>query len=410
MLGGVEVVEVMRLRAEGLSVKEIARRTGFSRNTVRKYLRAPEVPKYGPRVAKSSKLDTFKPFLERRTTEGVWNAERLLRELRAMGYEGGKTILKDYLKPLRPARVPRVAVRYEVAPGEEAQVDFGVFPYLDGEGRRRSVSAFVLVLSFSRAMYVEFVQRQDVSTLLRCHLAAFEALGGVPRRVLYDNMKAVVVAREAERVTFHPRLLDFALLAGFEPRACRPYRAQSKGRVERGVGYLRESFWPAVRFTTLTDLNRQVQGWLAEVANVRVHGTTHQRPIDLLAVEAASLTRLRPRAAFQNLLIEERRVGRDAFVSYAGSRYGVPWAHAGGVVSVSASATVVEIRSAAGEVIARHPRALVNGLTVSLPGQYHGAPLGATSRPGKALAFQVLGPEVEVRALSAYEALAGSGS
>ena len=261
MLGGLEVVEVMRLRAAGLSVREIARRTGFSRNTVRKYLRAPEVPTYGPRAARSSKLDAFKPYLERRTAEGVWNAERLVRELKAMGFEGGVTILKEYLHPLRPAGVAKVAVRYGVAPGEEAQVDFGVFPFVDDSGRKRNVLAFVMVLSFSRVMSVAFVPQQDLSTLLRCHLQAFEELGGVPRRILYDNMKAVVAGRDGERVTFQSVLLDFALLAGFEPRACRPCRAQSKGRVERAIGYLRTSFWPAVRFTTLVDLNRQVEAW-----------------------------------------------------------------------------------------------------------------------------------------------------
>ena len=270
----------MRLRAAGLGVREIARRTGFSRNTVRKYLRAPEVPKYGPRSAKSSKLDPFKPYLERRTAEGVWNAERLVRELKGMGYDGGVTILKEYLHPLRPAGAPRVAVRYEVAPGEEAQVDFGVFPFVDEAGRRRNVLAFVMVLSFSRALRVAFVPQQDLSTLLRCHLQAFEALGGVPRRILYDSMKAVVAGREAERVTFQPRLLDFALLAGFEPRACRPYRAQSKGRVERAIGYLRTSFWPAARFTSLVDLNRQVErvaGGGGERARARHHSCSARR-------------------------------------------------------------------------------------------------------------------------------------
>jgi transposase len=139
------------------------------------------------------------------------------------------------------------------------------------------VLAFVMVLSFSRALYVEFVQQQDLSTLLRCHLHAFEAFGGVPQRILYDNMKTVVLERSAERVVFHPRLLDFALLAGFTPKACRPYRAQSKGRVERAIRYVRDSFWP-VDFTDLHDLNRQASAWLAGVANVREHATLQAPP------------------------------------------------------------------------------------------------------------------------------------
>ena len=257
MLGGVEVVEVLRLHAEGVGVKEIARRTGFSRNTVRKYLRNPGVPRYGPRKPLESKLEPFKAYVHRRATvDGVWNAVRLHRELTERGFTGGVTIVKDYLRPLRPPKVPKVVVRYDVAPGEEAQVDFGVFPYLDADGKRRSILAFVMVLSFSRTLHVEFVQQQDLTTLLRAHVHAFESFDGVPRRILFDNMKTVVLERTAGRVVFHPCFLDFALLAGFTPRACRPYRAQSKGRVERAIQYLRTSFWP-VDFTDLTDLNRQ---------------------------------------------------------------------------------------------------------------------------------------------------------
>jgi transposase len=409
MLGGSEVVDVLRLAADGCGLKEIARRTGFSRNTIRKYLRNPSLPRYGPRETSPSKLDPFKEYLQRRAIgEGVWNAERLLRELRELGYGGGKTILKDYLRPLRPPKSARVVVRYEVPPGEEAQVDFGVFPFVDAAGKRRSVLAFVMVLSFSRALFVEFVQQQDLSTLLKCHLRAFETFGGVPKRVLYDNMKTVVRERDGDRVVFHPRLLDFALLAGYTPKACRPYRAQSKGRVERAIGYLRSSFWPAVRFTDLSDLNRQVGAWLAEVANVRTHGTTNARPVDLLARERGALLPLKSTSTFTALLAEERKVGRDAFLNYQGNRYGVPWQYAGRWLSVTETSAHVEIRDER-DLVAVHPRGLVRGLTLPLERQYAGAPMGSTRRAGSALGIQLAGPEVEVRPLSAYDAI-GSGS
>lgn len=315
MLKGGSVMEIMRLHGEGLSIREIARRTGLARNTVRKYLRQPAVPRYKARPRRASKLDPFKPYLEQRMAEGVFNANRLLRELQARGYTGGKTILKDFLRPYRPARRPQAVLRFEPAPGEQAQVDWGEFVYLDSKGQRRKFYGFVLVLSYSRAMYVEFVEQQDLSTLLRCHLHAFAALGGVPKTILYDNMKTVVLRRHEAAVEYHPRLLDFALLAGFAPRACRPYRAQTKGRVERAIGYLKQHFWPAVRFTDLADLNRQVQAWVAEVAHQRLHGTTGQRPADRLAQEQPHLTPLRPMAVFASLLHEERRVSRDGYVS-----------------------------------------------------------------------------------------------
>ena len=406
MLGGSDVIEVVRLHAEGLGVRAIAKRLGLSRNTVRKYVREPRVPVYGPRSRSPSKLAPFLPWLTERTqADGVWNSVRLLRELRERGYVGGRTILKDYLRPLRPPATPSVVVRYEVPPGVEAQVDFGVFPYVDASGRRQRVLAFVMVLSFSRALYVEFVTQQDLSTLLRCHLHAFAAFGGVPQRILYDNMKTVVLERDGERVVFHPRLLDFALLSGFTPRACRPYRAQSKGRVERSIRYLRDSFWP-VDFTDLVDLNRQVNAWVAGVANLREHGTLKRRPIDLLAEERPHLLPLRPSSTFEGLLVEERKVGRDAFVAFEGNRYAVPWRFAGRHVSVAATEAHVLIRDGH-ELVVTHPRGLVTGLTLPLAGQYAGAPLGGATQPGRALGRQLVGPEVQVRSLSAYEALGG---
>src|SRR5690606_8312507 len=150
MLGGGSVMEIMRLHAAGLSIREIARRTGFARNTVRKYLRNPVVPRYGPRPRRPSKLDPFKPYLQQRMAAGVFNANRLLQELRAQGYTGGVTILKDYLKPYRPPRQPKAVVRFEPAIGEQAQVDWGEFAYTDAQGRRRKIYGFVMVLSYSR--------------------------------------------------------------------------------------------------------------------------------------------------------------------------------------------------------------------------------------------------------------------
>ena len=407
MLGGTDVIEIVRLHeVEGLGVRAIAKRLGLSRNTVRKYLREPAVPEYGPRRPASSKLEPHLAWLTERTQhDGVWNSVRLHRELRERGYEGGRTILKDYLRPLRPPKTPSVVVRYEVPPGEEAQVDFGVFAYEDERGRRKSVLAFVMVLSFSRALYVEFVQQQDLSTLLRCHLRAFEVFGGVPQRILYDNMKTVVLERDGERVVFHPRFLDFALLAGFTPKACRPYRAQSKGRVERSIKYLRDSFWPT-DFTDLVDLNRQASAWVAGVANVREHATLKRRPIDLLAVEGTSLLPLKATSTFAGLLVEERKVGRDAFVTFEGCRYAVPWRYAGRHVAVSATDAHVEIRDGR-ELVAVHPRGLVPGLTLPLAGQYAGAPMAGATRPGRALGRQLVGPEVERRSLATYDAIAG---
>jgi transposase/DNA replication protein DnaC len=389
--------------SQGLSIREIARRTGHDRKTIRKYLHADEIPKYGPRPARPSKLDPFKDYLLGRMAEGIFNANRLLAEIRELGYSGGKTILKDFLKPFRPLQKCEATVRFETRPGEQAQVDFGVFQY-EYLGRKRKVYAFVMVLSYSRAMYVEFVERQDTSTLMRCHIHAFEFFGGVPEHILYDNLKPVVLGRDENgQPIWNERFLDFALVVGFHPRACRPYRAQTKGRVERAISYLRQNFWPGIRFTNLDDLNNQVRAWCETVANKRIHGTTQKRPCDLLAEERLrSMPNSSVLAAF---LSEERKVGRDGFVSFGGSRYGVPWAFAGKTVEVRENGYHVEVFSS-GVRVAIHPKAVLPGTVVPLNGQWDGVPLGDPSRPKSPLAVRVTSPEVEVRSLKVYENLA----
>ena len=319
-------MDIKLMHSQGLSIREIAKRSGRDRKTIATYLQCQELPKYKPRQPRPSKLDPFKDYLKSRMAEGVFNANRLFSEIKALGYSGGKTILKDFVKPFRPLQKAQAVSRFETKPGEQAQVDFGVFKY-EEQGRERKVYAFVMVMSYSRAMYVEFVDRQDTATLIRCHIHAFEYFGGVPEHILYDNLKPVVLGRdEGGQPVWNQRFLDFALVVGFYPKACRPYRAQTKGRVERAIRYLRQSFWPGLRFFSLEDLNSQVRAWLNIVANTRVHGTTQKRPCDLLSEE--NLNTLPNRAALSVFLTEERKVSRDGFVSFVGSKYGVPWAFA----------------------------------------------------------------------------------
>jgi hypothetical protein len=225
----------------------------------------------------------------------------------------------------------------------------------------------------------------------------------MPRTILYDNLKPVVLGRDGEKVMWNPRFADFALTCGFQPRACHPYRAQTKGRVERMVGYLRQNFWPGLKFNDLADLNSQVREWSEMVANQRIHGTTGKRPAELLKAE--KLLPLPDRSLLSVLVSEERQASRDGFVSYAGSLYGVPWQYAGRTVQVREVGPYVEISS--GQVrIALHPKA-APGTRTKQPGQWDELPLGDFSRERKVIALRVPTPEVEVRPLSVYEALAG---
>src|SRR5919109_4262475 len=174
MLGGRTVKQIYELHAEGHAVRAIARTLGLSRNSVRKYLRANEIPKPKPRPRRGSKLDPFIGHLEQRLAAGVDNCIVLLRELRALGYTGSYTLLKEHIHPVRRPAPVAATVRFETAPGEQAQVDFGFFRYQLADGSTRSIWAFVLVLSWSRQLYVEFIRRADVATFLRCHVHAFE--------------------------------------------------------------------------------------------------------------------------------------------------------------------------------------------------------------------------------------------
>jgi hypothetical protein len=298
MVGEQMAVEIRVLAKHGKGVREIARELGVSRNTVRRYLREPEAERYSARPPRASKLDPHKRYIVERVSAAapdVLPASVLLSECRARGYAGGYTMVKVFVAGLKASSTPEPVVRFETGPGEQAQVDWATI-------RRGSdrLSVFVATLGWSRAAYVEFVTDERVETLIACHEHAFLAFGGVPREVLYDNMKTVVVERDAYGRgchRFHPALLDFAGGCGFRPRLCQPYRPQTKGKVERFIRYLRGSFWVPLASRFAQDglvvdrdaANIAAKRWLREVANARVHATTGEIPAERLEEERGAL-------------------------------------------------------------------------------------------------------------------------
>ena len=350
-------------------MREIARRLGVSRNTVRKYVRSPEIPKQKPRPPVKSKLDPYKDYIQDRLAKGVNNCEVLLREIREQGYTGGRSILREYVHPFRQRRQPQATVRYETKPGEQAQVDFGRYRYITTDGASHQIWVFVMVLGWSRAMYVEFIEKADVQSFIRCHINAFEYLGGIPQKCLYDNAKVVTLGRDQQgNPIWNERFLDFALRMGFDARLCWPYRPKTKGKVERGVDYVEGNFWLGARFTDLTDLNRQSIVWLDTVANPRIHGTTKERPIDRLTIERPHLAPAPGPMKVAPFLRKEHKVGRDGFVTFEGSRYGVPWTLAGQTVQVEAGPETIEIFYGE-QMVAVHPRSNRPGSYSKVPGQ-----------------------------------------
>jgi len=302
-----EWVDIVSLHRQGLSIKAIARRLDISRNTVRLALRRKEAPVYH-RPEVPSKLDPYKDYLLARLAEfPELSAVVLFEEVKALGYAGGLSILKDFTRPYRVRRKEPV-VRFETPPGRQAQCDWAELGTHLVAGELTTLHLFVMILGFSRALYAEVVTSTDLDTFLGLHVHAFRAFGGMPEEILYDNQKVVVLGRRADGPIFHPALLAFAGQFGFKLRLCRPYRAKTKGKVERSIGYVRDRFFCGRTFTDVADLNHQLDQWLASVANVREHRTTGERPCDrLLREKLLPFSAARPWRSAQTPVAPPRR-------------------------------------------------------------------------------------------------------
>lgn len=406
-LGG--VVVILALHRQGLSVSAIARECGLDRKTVRRYVgRGLEPPAYGPRQPRPTLLDPFTGYLRERVgTYPALTGSRLLRELRELGYAGGCTAVTDFLREVRPAADPRFEVRFETAPGEQGQVDLARFQvvFADEPTAPRVVWLFSMVLGHSRLVWARFVMHQDLATVLRCHVAAFEALGGAPRELLYDRMRTAVIGeRDPGGIVYNRALIDLARHYGFHPRACRPYRAKTKGKVERPFRYVREDFFLARAFRNLEDLNDQLRRWLDGVANPRTHATTRRIVSEAFAEERTHLRPL-PLAPFRAVLRLERRISRDGMVSVGGNLYSVPDATRRRAVEVHTLADEIRIVED-GALIATHPVLEGRHQRRVAPGHRTG---GHGSRPRTADGGVVLGragDTVARRPLEFYDAVA----
>lgn len=288
-------MDIRAMVRRGDGVRSIARQLGCSRNTVRRYMREADASRYGPRAQRSAKLDAFKAYVAERVEQARprWiPATVMLREISERGYEGGISQLKAYLAPMKRTE-PEPLVRFETPPGEQMQADF-----THVRRGRDPLIALVATLGFSRATYVKFGASEDAATLCAGLREAFDYFGGVPEHVLFDNCKAVVIERDAYgdgRHRWNDQLTELAEVCGFAPRLCRPYRAKTKGKVERFNAYLKGSFVVPLAATLEASglrldagiANVQVRRWLDEVANARVHATTKAVPAMRLAEERA---------------------------------------------------------------------------------------------------------------------------
>ena len=291
-----ELMMILELHRQGLTVSAIARQLGMDRKTIRRYIvRGLEPPTYGPWPPQQRSTDPFLPYLrERLAAYPGLTAVRLWRELRERGYASGYTAVKRTVREIRPEPVKPFEVRFETPPGAQAQVDLAHFEvvFTDEPGVTRIVWLFSLVLGFSRLIWARFVVHQDLQTILRCHMAAFDAIGGAPQEILYERMKTAVIGEDADGLIIYNRgLLDLARHYGFQPHACRPYRPKTKGKVERPFRYIREDFFLGGAFRNLDDLNAQLRHCVIGSIRSPIHGFT--RPPSALSTKPLPRRNLR---------------------------------------------------------------------------------------------------------------------
>ena len=333
------------------------------------------------RETRGSKLDAFQSMIDQLLQRYPhMKATRIFEELKKQGYTGGYTVLRERIKQLRGRPNKPLVVRFETAPGAQAQMDWAEYQIdFTQEGRRR-VNLFSYLLGYSRRQYLCFTERQDFETTAGQHILAFRHLQGLAASCLYDNMKVVVTRWEDEQPIYNTRFLSFATHYGYRPWACRPRRPQTKGKVERPFHYVETSLLNGRSFRSLEHLNEVTRWWLANVADVRTHGTIKKRPVDAHAEEQPHLLPL-PARDYDTAQVVYRIVDVEGFITYAGNQYSAPWRLVGEVLPVRVTESELFVYD-------RHIRQLAqHQLLLSQTSQRRVDP---THRPPRDLGEQVL--------------------
>lgn len=336
MINQLEWADIDRLLKAGFSVPETACRIGRSVATVYR-LKAAGGPKLISREETKipKRLLKFQPYLENRIRVGVTNATKIHLELQTQGYKGPYYLVNRFVRQAVAKRLHRSrkpSIRFETEPGLQAQADWGHVGKIEIAGREHKLYCFVYILSYSRMKFVEFAVRQNLQTLEECHIRAFEKLG-IPKEIVYDNMKTVVLGREklpdkTKKIHFHPGFQDFARYYGFALNPHWPYHPQSKGKIEKGVGYVKNHFMQGMKpkrdFKSLEELNEKVNVWLKDVANAKIHGTTRKIPLERYAIERFSLKFPNGLPKFITAPLETRKVSASGTISYKNCLYSAP--------------------------------------------------------------------------------------
>jgi transposase len=330
---GEQWMEIRNDYKKGLSYAEIGRKHNVDWRTAKDYAHSEHKPKYELKEPKPSMLDEWKEQINLWLEEAPYSAVRIHEKMQELGYKGKYTMVRTYVSTKKSELNSKATVRFETMPGLQAQVDWAHFENyrVVEDGVPKKLYCFLMVLGYSRMRYIEFVTDMSTTTLIQCHINAFRYFGGYPEEVLYDNMKQVVIKRllKQEDSTLNSQFEDFAGFHGFKPILCRPYRGQTKGKVERMVSYVRDNFMTGIKFNDLDDLNRQAYNWCIK-ANDKIHGTTGEIPNQRLKQEKLS-------PLVREYIIDKinlRKVEKDCLISYSNSKYSVPAEYVGKYVTV----------------------------------------------------------------------------
>ena len=404
--------ELRRLwRQERVPIAELARRFELDRKTVRRCLRDTVWRPYQRPAPADTLLTTHAEYLQARAPKVRYSAQILFQELRQQGYRGSYNTIKRFVRPLRTARLlaEGTVTRFETPPGAQSQIDWGTATVRFRQ-QPRVVHVFVLTLGFSRRGFYHTCPNETLGQLLDAHERAFEHFGGHTHEHLYDRPRTVCQGTAHGRITWNPTFRAFAEYWGFEPRLCRPYRAKTKGKVESGVKYFKGNFLPGREFVDEVHLHEQLAEWMATIADVRIHGTTHERPIDRFTQEQPALVATGSQPSFRLEAPLARIVADDWLVSVDTNRYSVPFTLIGQAVEVQRRNGMLRIHHRGG-LVAEHPE---------LHGKYqlrilpeHGP--GASARTARQRHSTTPGgraavppPAVEIRDLAVYDALLGN--
>lgn len=399
-------IMIRSLYNEGLSKSEISRQLNLSRETVSNNLKIEVTPKYNRKTNDIDILNDFKDYLKLRLNKYNLTGQKLYEEIEKQGYKGSYQTVVNFVSGIKKIYRTDAVMRFETLPGQQGQVDWGHFGEIYDIELKKTVKVycFFMILGYSRMKYIEYFTNQDTTSFLKGHNNAFKYFSGYPREILYDNLKSVVIKRRLSQKDseMNKRFMDYAGFYGVNPVLCRPYRPQTKGKVENSVNYARINFFAGEEFNSISEMNQKAKDWLNKV-NDRIHTTTREKPFDRLAKEDL----LRVNKYYDLSEIFYREVFKDCHFSYKGNKYSVPHKYANKEVILKLSVLSIEVFYR-NELIASHEITNDKGRYVTNKEHFEGLIINTLPPKMKAPEpeldiFNIPLVNVETRSLRIYE-------